>query len=164
MTREIDWFTSMAKRRVTVTEIANILGVTRKTAANRLDSGLSSDDLIAISRALDLSPIHALVELGRLTHAEAFDFLDTDGTLLASASIEQLVFRLAEDMLSPADKATLGSIARQSMSTRYSDLAMTNVRPIHIDIKKRSSQSDTPEDAVADSSPEFGGTLDDWEP
>lgn len=167
MTQEIEWFSSMARRRVTVTEVAQYLDVSRKTATNRLVAGLSADDLIAISRAIGLSPIHALVELGAITHEEAFDFVDGDGQLLHTANPQQLVYRLAEDMLSPADKVELGGAAREfierELKNRTSPSADSNVRQLHQRPSVGHSVYDAgmPDDAVADSFPEVGGTLDD---
>lgn len=89
------WFSEMAKRRITVTEIADHLGVSRKTAQTRITEGLSSDDLIAISRALNLNPTIALVEHDILTHNEVFDYMDSDGTTVATADDAQLAVELA---------------------------------------------------------------------
>lgn len=114
MSKETDWFASMAGRRVTVTEIAEYLGVSRRTATDHVNDGLTSDELITVSRRIEISPIHALVELGKLTYQEAFDFLDGDGQLLATASTDQLIYQLAEDGLSPAQKLNLGSHLRKA--------------------------------------------------
>ncbi|MBK4161078.1 hypothetical protein GWO73_04450 [Corynebacterium macginleyi] len=113
MSKETDWFASMAGRRVTVTEIAEYLGVSRRTATDHVNDGLTSDELITVSRKIGISPIHALVELGKLTYQEAFDFLDGDGQLLSTASTDQLIYQLAEDGLSPAQKLNLGSHLRK---------------------------------------------------
>lgn len=169
MAQEIEWFSSMASRRVTVTEVAQHLDVSRKTATNRLEAGLSADDLIAISRALSLSPIHALVELGAITHEEAFDFVDGNGQLLHTASPKQLVYRLAEDVLSPADKVELGGAAREfierELENRTFPSSESNVRQLHPrpSVERDTYNSGMPDDAVADSSPEVGGTPDDYE-
>ena len=112
MSKETDWFASMAGRRVTVTEIAEYLGVSRRTATDHVNDGLTADELITVSRKIGISPIHALVELGKLTYQEAFDFLDGDGQLLATASTEQVVYRLAEDILTPAQKLEIGAFIR----------------------------------------------------
>ena len=109
------WFSSMARRRVTVAEIGEILGVSRNTATTRVDNP-TADDIITISRHLGFSPIHGLVELGFITYEEAFDFLDGDGQLLSTASTDQLIYRLAEDGLSPAQKLNLGAFLRKSPS------------------------------------------------
>ena len=113
MSKETDWFASMAGRRVTVTEIAEYLGVSRRTATDHVNDGLTSDELITVSRKIGISPIHALVELGKITYKEAFDFLDGDGQLLATASIEQVAYRLAEDILTPAQKLEIGAFIRK---------------------------------------------------
>lgn len=134
MANEIQWFSSMAERRVTVTEIGEILGVSRRTATNRLDAGLSSDDLIAVSRALNVPPIHALIELGKLTHDEAFEYVDGDGQLLATARPEQALYRLAEEMLTPAQKIELGGAARHYVEQ------MDNVR--HLSVADSSPDED----------------------
>ncbi|MCQ9341304.1 hypothetical protein NQ028_09165 [Corynebacterium phoceense] len=122
MSKETDWFTAMANRKVTVTEIAGYLGVSRRTATNRVNDGLSSDDLITVSRNLGLSPIHALVELGKLTYAEAFDFVDGEGKLLATASTDELIFKLAQDSLPTAQLIDLGNEARDRIA-KYDELA-----------------------------------------
>lgn len=134
MANEIQWFSSMAERRVTVTEIGEILGVSRRTATNRLDAGLSSDDLIAVSRALNVPAISALVELGKITHDEAFEYVNGDGQLLATARAEQVVFRLAEEMLTPAQKIELGGAARHYVEQ------MDNVR--HLSVADSSPDED----------------------
>ena len=98
-----DWFSSMAKRRITVTEIGDLLGVSRNTARTRMDN-LSADDVITISRALHLSPIHGLVELGYLSYDEVFNFLDGGGQLVATADDGDLALELAR-RLNPATVA-----------------------------------------------------------
>ncbi|QPK78310.1 HTH domain-containing protein [Corynebacterium lizhenjunii] len=121
MSKETDWFTSMAKRRVTVTEIAEILGVSRRTATNRVNDGLSADELIVISRELEMSPIHALVELGKITVEEALDFVDGDGRLLTSASTEELIFQLAIDSLPASKLIDLGNDGRDRVTRMEED-------------------------------------------
>lgn len=116
------WFEEMSRQRITDARIAEILDVTRKTANKRINDGLTSDDLIAISRGLDISPIHALVELGKITYTEVFDFLDGDGTLLQSATQEQLIYRLAEDALPASDRISLGAAAK-ALLDQQDDLA-----------------------------------------
>ncbi|ORJ99832.1 hypothetical protein A6F58_00540 [Prescottella equi] len=81
---------------MTITEIASHLNVTRKTAQARLDAGLSADDMITLARALHVDPVAALVELDKLTYAEVFEWMDSDGTLLTTATDAQLALELAE--------------------------------------------------------------------
>lgn len=89
------WFSEMTDRRITVTEIADHLGVTRKTAQTRITEGLSSDDLITLCRALNVNPVCALTELGRLTDTEVFAYMDSDGTTVETADDAQLAVELA---------------------------------------------------------------------
>lgn len=133
MSNEIDWFSSMARRRVTVTEIGKHLGVTRRTATNRLNEGLTADELITVSKALDLSPIHALVELGKISAEDVFDFVDGDGKLLSTATAEELLFQLAKENLPVSALIDLGNDGRdrvakmeESKSTRKSYLEVVS--------------------------------------
>jgi len=116
------WFSETSKSQVTDSTIADILNVTRKTANKRVNEGLSADDLIEISRHLGIPPIHALVELGKLTPQEVFDYLDGDGTLLASASVDQLLYHLAEESLPLSARIELG-IKAKMLSDRKDELA-----------------------------------------
>jgi len=90
-----EWFSSSAGRRITATEIAKHLGVSRNTANARLADGLGADDLIVISRALGVNPLDALTELGKLTYDEVFGFLEGEGKLVESATESELALELA---------------------------------------------------------------------
>lgn len=105
-------FASLAGHRVTAQDMADMLEISRNTANLRLKNGLVAEDIITISRGLNANPVEALVELDKLTRTEVFDFLDGGAKLLATASVEELVYRLAEDTLSNADKIELGGAAR----------------------------------------------------
>ena len=98
------WFSETARKRVTDEMIADILDVTRKTANKRINAGLPMDDLVTISRALDINPVDALVELGLLEHHEIEDYLDTDGQLVDTAEDGVLALELAR-RLNPATRA-----------------------------------------------------------
>lgn len=87
-----------------MTEIADHLGVSRKTAQTRITEGLEAGDLIALSRALNLNPADALVELGILTHDEVFTFMDSDGTTLSTATDAELALELARRLDSELDQ------------------------------------------------------------
>ena len=97
----------MADRKITVVEIAKHLDVSRNTARSRLDEGLTSDEIIQLARALHLNPVTALDELGKLSRQEIFDYLDSDGTLLSTASPQQLIYQLAQDSLGREEKGRL---------------------------------------------------------
>lgn len=99
------WLTGAAGRRITATEIAEHLAVSRNTVNARLSAGLSADDLIRICRALALNPISALVELGLLTYDELFDALDSNGQLISTADDGELALELARRLL-PAKRAS----------------------------------------------------------
>ena len=113
---------SLARRRVTATDVADALRVSRNTANSRLADGLPATETIEVSRYLEINPTQALLELGHLTANEVFDFLDGDGTLLASASTEQLVRTLAEDVLPLSDRIELGAAAK-ALADRRDELA-----------------------------------------
>ncbi|MGQ7161365.1 hypothetical protein ACQZET_08520 [Corynebacterium diphtheriae] len=148
MSKETDWFSEMAKRRVTVTEIAEYLGISRRTATNRVNDGLTADDLIAVSRALGLSPIHALVELGKITYQEAFDFVEGEGKLLATATTEELIVQLARDNLSLSQLIDLGNDGRDRLArAEESKRVRTHLRAVS-----------TPDDSFHDD-----GTVMEWD-
>lgn len=151
MADERAWFTAVAKRRVTATEISDLLGVSRRTATNRLNEGLSADDLIVIARGLNVSPVNALVELGKLTYQEVFDFLDGDGTLLASATQEQLVRTLAEDVLPLSDRIEIGAAAK-ALADKRDELA-----------DRRAALSESNEQGHPSPGDKDDGTVRQWE-
>jgi hypothetical protein len=97
------WFSEMANRRVTTTEIGEHLGVTRKTAQSRLEAGLSADDIITVARAVKINPMDALVELGKVTYPEVYGFVEREGKLLGTASDGELALELAQRLNSLRD-------------------------------------------------------------
>lgn len=97
----------MADRKITVIEIAKHLNVSRNTARSRLDEGLTSDEIIQLARALHINPVTALDELGKLEGQEIFDHIDSDGTLLSTATPKQLIYHLAQDSLGYEEKGRL---------------------------------------------------------
>lgn len=115
------WFKSMTGRKITVEDIADIIGISRATATRRLQDGLAPDDIIKLCRKLNVNPVLALVDFDHLTFKEVFDALDGDGQLLATASTDQLIYRLAEDGLSPGQKMELSSHIRRSHIKAVSD-------------------------------------------
>lgn len=133
------WLTESARRPIYDQEIADILGVSRKTANKRINDGLDASDLITLARGLGINPVMALQELGYLTINEVFDFLDGDGTLLATAEPDKLVYQLAEEMLTADQRIALGRAA----------LTLVNRSNV---VAFQSARSDMPLDAVADDS------------
>lgn len=140
-------FASLAGQRVTAQDMADILKTSRNTVNLRLKNGLEAGDIIAISRGLSINPVDALVELDKLTRTEVFDYLEGDAKLLATASIEDLVYRLAEDTLSNVDKIELGGAARALLER--DDLASRRVETSVSD-----SSGSMPLGAVAYSGPD----------
>ena len=107
MSKEKDWFSTVAGRRITVVEISKLLDMNRNTATTRMQDGLSSDEIITLARRLHINPVMALEELGKVTIKEIFDYVDSDGTLVATASTDQLIFHLADTSLSLGQKREL---------------------------------------------------------
>lgn len=135
------WLSETAKRPIYDQDIANILGVTRKTANKRLNAQLDASDLIRICRALDVNPVIALVELDYITYTEVADYLDSDGALVATADPATLSLELARK-LNPATHAPL--IDELASRRAKSNTPAPPVQAGHYD----------PLTAVADSSPD----------
>ena len=133
---------SMAGRRVIAQEIADALNISRNAANDRMNRGLEAGDLIAVARKIGINPVDALVELGHITIQEVFDFVDTDGTLLATATAEQAIYRVAELSLTRSDKLRLVQevVGVDELAQRRSNSSSPGVEP--------------PIYAVADSSPD----------
>lgn len=92
-------FSSLSGSKVTASDIAEILGVSRNAVNGRLQRGLTADDVIQIARGLDINPVECLQELGHVSLKDIYDFVDSDGTTLATASQEDLIYQLAADSL-----------------------------------------------------------------
>lgn len=145
MTDYRDWFKSVTGRRITADEIATALKISRASATRRLtDDKLTADELITLCRTLEVDPVMALVDFERLTQDEVFDFMDSDGTTLATATQEQLIYRLAEDSLSAVEKLHLAQevLGRDDLSDRR----RSNTKPGHVG---------------PDS---YDGTVEEWDP
>ena len=98
------WFSETARTQITDSKIADILGVTRKTANKRVNEGITADDLVSISKALEINPVIALVEFDFITYDDVSDYLDSDGQLIATAEPGHLAIELARK-LNPATSA-----------------------------------------------------------
>lgn len=103
MSNERAWFSEAAGRKITVVEFAKHLSVSRNTATARLDDGFTSDEIIAVSRALHINPTQALQELGKLTINEVVAYFDGGGQLVETADAGYLSLELAR-RLNPASK------------------------------------------------------------
>lgn len=144
MTDYRDWFKSVTGKRITAEEIGETLGLSRASATRRLtEDRLTSDEIITLCRKLGAEPVMALVDLNRLTVAEVFEFMDADGTSLATASPQQVIYKLAELELTGPDKLRLAQefLGRDDLAARRSNNRAGDVDRV-------------PYAAVADSSPD----------
>lgn len=99
------WLRDLNGRRVTADDIAHKLGVSRTTVTRRLVSDeLATDELITLSRAYDVNPLQALVDLGRITDQEVWAYLESEGQLVETADEGELAIELAK-RLNPATRA-----------------------------------------------------------
>lgn len=155
----------MADRKITVVEIAKHLNVSRNTARSRLDEGLTSDEIIQLARALHLNPVTALNELGKLSGQEIFDYLDSDGTLLSTASPQQLIYQLAQDSLGREEKGRLwkevsdpkgyrDDLAERRRNTPAPPPSVRDVSDDELAARRESARPGMPTGAVADDSPD----------
>lgn len=144
----------MAGRRVISQEIADALGISRNAANDRMNRGLDAGDLITVARDLELNPVEVLVELRRLTRAEVFDFMDSDGTLLVTATPEQLRYQLAELSLTRDEKLRLAqdALGGDELAARRSNNDAGDVRHDSYDGTVRDWDDSIPH--AADSSPD----------
>ena len=107
MTDFRDWLQRVHHQRITANDVAEALGISRATATRKLLDGLDASDIITLCRKAHVNPIQALVDLGHLTDGEILDHLDDDGKRLVTAAPDELVFYLAQDMLSVDQKLAL---------------------------------------------------------
>lgn len=135
------WLAETSHRRITDDVIAKILNVTRKTANKRINDGLPADDLVTISRALDINPVQTLVELGHIEYDEVEAFLDSDGQLVATATPGQLSLELARQ-LNPATVAP--EIDELAAWRANSEVDMADVLPPMMYSASRKSNGSTP--------------------
>lgn len=122
----------MAGRRVISQEVADALNISRNAANDRMNRGLEAGDLITVARHLNINPVDALVELGHITHQEVFAFVDTDGTLLATATAEEAIYRAAELSLTKVEKLRLvrDLIEDDELASRRSNGGVGGVVPL----------------------------------
>lgn len=171
MSTEKDWFTTTTGRRITVIEIAKHLGVNRNTATTRLQEGLTSDEIITVARKLHINPVLALEELEKITVDEIFDYVDSDGTLAATASKEELIFYLAESSLTIEQKrrllerVQLHSSEEDQLAARRqakkSNKTTPTVQDAQYDPSKHAAYSGPDEDALRQQQEGGGGFIDD---
>ena len=143
-----NWFSSMTGQRITAQDIADQLDISRNATNSRMAKGLTADDIITIARGFDINPVTALQELGHVGVDEIFDHLDDDGKRLVTAAPDELVFHLAQDMLSVDQKLAL---VRDVMSRAEQSTEGVGATVFEFP-NRQSASSDIPQDAVADDS------------
>ncbi len=159
-----NWFSSMSGKRITAQDIADKLNISRNATNSRMAKGLTADDIITIARGFEINPVIALQELGHVSVSEIFDYLDDGGKSLATATPEELVYHLAQDILGADQKLALVQEVMGRSSHPVDELAARRKSNTSTPVVESSSyDSGMPDDAVADSSPEVGGTPDDYE-
>lgn len=139
---------SMAGRRVIAQEIADALQISRNAANDRMNRGLDAGDLITVCRALEINPVMALVELNHLTYDEVFSFVDSDGTMLATASPQQVIYKLAELELTGPDKLRLAQevLGRDDLAARRSNTPPSDVDPVPYAANRRTPEPEEGDD------------------
>ena len=123
------WFSETARTQITDSKIAEILGVTRKTANKRVNEGISADDLVSISKALEINPVIALVEFDFISYDDVADFLDSDGQLISTAEPAHLAIELARKL----NPATLAPEIDELAARRNSNTSPMHVAPLSDD-------------------------------
>ncbi len=116
MTDFRSWFHTETGRRITAEEIGNILELSRASATRRLvNDSFTADEIISLTRSLQLNPLLALTDLGRITEQEIWGYLESDGQLVETAEDGTLALELAR-RLNP-DKEITGR-SRDELSAR----------------------------------------------
>ena len=99
------WLRDLTGRSATASDIAQRLGVSRTTVTRRLvNDELTADELITLAVAYDVNPLQALVDLGRITDQQVWDYLESEGQLVETADEGALAIELAR-RLNPATMA-----------------------------------------------------------
>ena len=141
------WLTETARRPIYDQDIAQILGVTRKTANKRINAGLDASDLITVCRGLDINPVIALTELNYVTYDEVTDYLDSDGELVSTASAGTLALQLAR-LLNPATRAEEIDELAARREAKKSNKTTPTVQDAQYDPHKHAAYSGPDEDAL----------------
>lgn len=138
-----EWFTKATGD--SVRNAAKQIDIPQRTLAAQLEKGkIPPENVIAIALAYGHHPVGALVDTEYLDEKWATQVDPTHA--LQQVTEEQLANEVLRRM-------KIGQ-ANGALNTPIDELTTNNVHPLHPDM---------PDDAVADSSPEVGGTPDDYE-
>lgn len=149
------WFEKVTQD--SVRKAAKYVGLTHRTLAYQLEKGsLSPENVIAIAIAYGHHPVGALVDTGYLDEkwAQQIDPAHT----LRMATEDQLADEVLRRMKLGQAHGALDTPIDELTERRSKKSNKTT--PI---VEQRPYDNGMPDDAVADSSPEVGGTLDDYE-
>ena len=128
-----------------VNAVAKTAGIVPRTFARQVERDhIDAENVIAIALAYGHHPVGALVDTEYLDEKWATQVDPTHA--LQQVTEEQLANEVLRRM-------KIGQ-ANGALNTPIDELTTNNVHPLHPDM---------PDDAVADSSPEVGGTPDDYE-
>ena len=138
-----EWFTKATGD--SVRNAAKQIDIPQRTLAAQLEKGkIPPENVIAIALAYGHHPVGALVDTEYLDEKWATQVDPTHA--LQQVTEEQLANEVLRRM-------KIGQ-ANGALNTPIDELTTNNVHPLHPDM---------PDDAVADSSPEIGGTPDDYD-
>lgn len=88
------WLETTLQRRITVQEIGNTIGVSRKTATRRVAEEFTTDEIITITTTLGAPPAKALLDLGILTEQQLLDALPDHAQPLSTLTDAELAHEL----------------------------------------------------------------------
>ena len=141
-----------------VNAIATKSGIVHRTFARQMERGkISAENVIAIATAYGHHPVGALVDTGYLDEkwAQQIDPAHTLRMVTEDQLADEVLRRMKLGQAHGALDEPIDALAARREAKKSNNPAPT-VRNRHQDI-------DMPDDAVADSSPEVGGTLDDYD-
>lgn len=146
------WLRELTGRRATADDIAHRLGVSRTTVTRRLvNDELTADELITLAVAYDVNPLQALVDLGRITDQQVWDYLESEGQLVETADEGALALELARRL----NPATMAPELDELASHRAAQAQSNNQGRPRPDDEEDGTVSDyQPHLAAADSSPD----------
>lgn len=150
------WLESVTDNSVRAT--AKRVGLAPRTLATQLEKGnLSPENVIAIAIAYGHHPVGALVDTGYLDGkwAQQVDPVHTIRKVTEDQLADEVLRRMKFGKAHGALDEPIDSLAARREAKR------SNTPPPSVD--QRPYDSGIPDDAVADSSPEVGGTPDDYE-
>lgn len=150
------WFEQVTEDSVRGT--AKTIGVPQRTLAYQLEKEkLSPENVIAISIAYGHHPVGALVETGYLDKkwATQVDPIHALRTVTEDQLADEVLRRMKHGQANGALDEPIDQLAVKREAKKSNTTTPT--------VRNRRQDIEMPADAVADSSPEIGGTLDDYE-